>query len=176
MKRTVAALLAALAAISLCASLSGCAQHTHIVVSSQRVGDFYCSMYEDDTLEIIKYMGDDAIVQIPSFMADRSVVGISTRAFEGEENVEEVYLPSSMSTLPAKLFDNCPKLRSVYIPATVTSIGKLFITDCPEFTTIWFGGSEAQWNLISKGTVLTDNFTLSNAEVIFDYEVEINEP
>ena len=170
MKRALAIMLAVVCAFCACASI-GCAKYTHIVITTQRLGDFYCSMYEDETVEIIKYMGDDRIVQVPSGINGRTVVGISTRAFVDEENVEEVYLPASITELPAKLFDNCAALRAVYIPATVTKIGKYFITDCPEFTTIRFGGNVTQWNKISKGSVLTENYALSAAEFEFEYVV-----
>ena len=82
-----------------------------------------------------------------------------------------MYLPASISALPAKLFDNCTKLRAVYVPDDVTSIGKYFVTDCPEFTTVLYAGTEAQWNRISKGSVLTENYSLANAEIVYGYVV-----
>ena len=176
MKRFFALLLAAFALIMPAAALCGCIQHTHIVIASDSLGDFYCSIYEDGTIEIVRYIGDETIVKIPSAMGDRRVVGISTRAFINEDKIEEVYLPASITELPAKLFDNCSKLKSVYIPATVGSIGKDFVTDCPEFTTVLFGGTEQQWDSVSKGNVIIDNFALSTAEYRYEYVVEQNEP
>lgn len=174
MKR-IAAHIALILAVVLVLPLFGCAQHTHIVIASQSIGDFYCSMYEDETIEIIRYMGKDAVVQVPSHMNDRTVVGISTRAFVDNEYVEEVYLPSTITALPAKLFDNCVSLRAVYIPAAVKSIGSDFISDCPAFTTVMYGGSEAQWGAVSKGTVITENYSLALAEYEYDYVIDPNE-
>ena len=167
-------LLAVLAAALLLLAVSvpqGCAQYTHIVISTQRIGDLHCSIYEDGTIEIVKYMGNDSVVAIPSGLGEYTVVGISTRAFYGCEEVEEVFLPSTITTLPAKLFDACPNLKAVYIPLTVKSIGKNLINDCPSFTTLRFAGTEAQWNSISKGSLLTENFALSTAEYEFEYKV-----
>ena len=172
MKRVFAALLAMITAVLFAVPLLGCARYTHIVISTQRLGDFYCSMYEDETVEIIKYMGEERIVQVPSGINGRTVVGITTRAFVDEENIEEVYLPASITELPAKLFDNCASLRAVYIPATVTKIGKYFVNDCPNFTTVLYAGTEAQWYKISKGNVLTENYPLSVAEIQFGYVVQ----
>lgn len=170
MKRILAMLLAALTAI-LTAAFVGCAQHTHIVISTDSIGDFYCSFYEDGTLEVIKYIGEESVVRVPSFINDRKVVGISTWAFKDEATVTEVYLPASLKKLPAKLFDSCPNLKSIYIPASVSSIGNDLVTLCPSFTSVFFGGTEQQWNSIAKGTLLIDNFSLSQAEMHYEYVV-----
>lgn len=172
MIKKLSALILALVFVCSALCVSGCAKYTHIVISTQKIGDFYCSMYEDETIEIIRYLGSESIVHIPSGMNGREVVGISTRAFENVDTVEEVYLPATIKELPAKLFDNCDLLHAVYIPATVTKIGKYFITDCPEFTIIRFGGTEEQWNKISKGSVLTENYPLVTADIQYGYVVE----
>ena len=173
MKRSIALLLFCVVLCSIAGA--GCVQHTHIVISSQSIGDYYCSMYEDETIEIIKYMGQDAVVQVPSGMNDRKVVGISTRAFLDNEYVEEVYLPASITSLPSKLFDNCANLHTIYVPDTVTTLGKELVSDCPEFTTLLYGGSEEQWGKVSKGNVLIDNYPIATAEMIYDFVVDSTE-
>ena len=168
--KKAAALLLILAA-ALCLGLSGCAKYTHIVITSQRFGDFYCSVYEDETVEIVKYMGEEARVEVPAGINSRTVVDISTRAFENCDTVEEVFLPASLTTLPSKLFDGCDNLRAVYIPLTVKTIGKNLVSDCPAFTTVRYAGTEAQWNAVSKGNALTENYLIANAQMEFEYSV-----
>ena len=170
MKRAVA-FLSAVAAILACIPLFGCIQHTHIVITSREIGDFYCSVYEDQTLEIIKYMGDDEIVAIPAKMGEYEIVGISTRAFYNRAKVKEVYLPSTIKELPAKLFDGCPDLEAIYIPATVTKIGKNLVSDCPSFDLVRYAGTEKQWNNIPKGTALTENYAITAAEKVYEFVV-----
>ena len=173
MKRVFSLMLAgAMLALLLALPLSGCNKYTHIVISSQQLGDYYCSMYEDDTVEIIKYTGADGVVLVPAGLNGRRVVGISTRAFVDCENVTEVYLPATLASLPAKLFDNCPKLKLVYVPLSVKSIGKNLVSDCPEFEKVLYAGTEAQWNAVSKGNLLIDNYTLANSEVEFNFTPE----
>gem|GEM_PF-3249939 len=170
MKRALTAMVAAGLVICICAAVfTGCAQYTHIVIASQRLGDYYCSMYEDETIEIVRYLGEEARVEVPAGINGRTVVGISTRAFLDCPTAETVLLPASLEELPAKLFDNCAKLKAVYVPLSVKKIGYNLITDCPEFTTIYYAGTEEQWNAIPKGNVLTDNYTLSVAEYVFEY-------
>ncbi len=172
MKRVISILLilAALAACML--PLAGCNKYTHIVISSQQIRDFYCSMYEDDTIEIIKYLGSDGKVLVPAGLKDRKVVGISTRAFLECESVTEVYLPATLTSLPAKLFDSCPNLKAIYIPLSVTSIGKNLVSDCPQFEKILYAGTEAQWNAVSRGNELIDNYAISNAEIVYGFVPE----
>lgn len=166
MKKSAALLLAA---VMLVTAFTGCAKYTHIVITTQQFGDFFCSVYEDDTVEIVKYMGQASSVEVPSGINGRTVVDISTRAFENCAGVEEVLLPSSLTKLPPKLFDSCPDLKTVYIPLSVKTIGKNLITNCPSFTTVQYAGTEAQWGGVSKGNMLTENFALSSAEMVYEY-------
>ncbi len=170
MKRAFSLLLAACALLAVLLD-SGCARYTHIVIASQQVGDFYCSVYEDETLEIIKYTGEDEIVAIPARMGEYEVVGISTRAFNACKTVKEVYLPATMTSLPAKLFDDCPQLTAIYIPASIKSIGKNLVYNCPAFTTVRYAGTQKQWGAVSKGNVLTENYSIANAEMVYEFVV-----
>ena len=173
MKRAFAVLLAAaMLTIMLALPLSGCNKYTHIVITSQRLGDYYCSLYEDETVEIIKYLGEEETVLVPAGLNGRTVVGISTRAFMECATIKEVYLPSTLSSLPAKLFDTCENLESVYVPLSVTAIGKNLVSDCPAFTKILYAGTEAQWGAVSKGNMLVDNYTIANAEIVFGFVPE----
>ena len=158
-------------ALTLAAALScGCAKHTHIVVESRRVDDYFCSFYEDGTADIIAYLGEEEELKLPNAIGGCRVVGFGMKTFEGCESLRSVYIPPTVTSLPAKLFNGCPALERVYIPETVASIGKNVVYECPAFTTVLYGGTREQWDKIDVGSVpWTDNYVLINAEIVCDY-------
>ena len=163
--------LAIILVLALAASaVPGCARHTHIVVESRLVGDFYCSIYEDDSIDVISYRGHAEELQVPERIDGTSVTGFGTKAFASCEELRVIYLPSTASSLPAKLFDSCPSLTTVYIPRSVRSIGRNVIYDCPSFTTILYEGTRQEWERVNVGSVpWTDNYVLINAEIVYEY-------
>ena len=164
--RTVAALCVLIAVL-----LSfGCVKHTHIVIESRRVGDYFCSFYEDGTVDITQYLGADEELKLPNEIEGHKVIGFGMKAFDGCEGLRAAYIPPTVTSLPAKLFDSCPALERIYIPASVRRIGKNAVHECPEFTTVLFGGTEQQWESIDVGSVpWTDNYVLINSEIICNY-------
>ncbi len=158
----------AAAAAALILPLAGCAKYKHIVLETRRIGDYYCSVYEDNTVEITAYKGGEEILDVPEKLDGYTVVGFGTKAFDGCEGLKKVLIPSSVATLPPKLFNGCASLKSVYIPASVSAVGKNVIFDCPEFTEVLYEGTEEQWSKINVGKIpWTDNYVLINAEVSF---------
>ena len=166
-------LAAAAAALMLLVFSCGCVRHTHIVMESRRIGDYYCSVYEDGTVDITAYTGNASELKIPATLDGLSVVGFGTKTFDGFEQLTAVYIPPTVTALPAKLFNACPNLEKVYIPVSVKSIGQNVIFNCAKFTTVLYGGNAQQWDAIYVGSVpWTDNYDLINAEIVYDYVVE----
>lgn len=172
MKRTIKKLmLILLAALVSTGALSGCVKHTHIVVDSRRVGDYFCSFYEDGTVDITGYYGSDEELTVPEMIEGHVVIGFGIKAFDGNGTLKTVIIPQSVTSLPAKLFNSCSALESIYVPPFVQSIGKNVVYECPAFTTVLYGGSEAQWEKVFIGSVpWTDNYVLINSEMVYNFE------
>ena len=169
-KRMIAALLLALmTALPLC----GCVQHKHIVVESRWVGDFCFAVYEDGTVDITAYRGEEEYLKLPNRLGDFTVIGFGPKTFDGCKTIKQVLIPPTVTSLPAKLFNSCPNLESAYIPDSVKSIGKNMIFDCPSFTTVMYSGSQEEWNAIDLGaTPWTDNYLLVNSEIVYDFVLD----
>ena len=87
------------------------------------------------------YVGSDVTVVIPEYIGGKPVTSIGDYAF-----------------------NYCTDLTSIEIPNSVTSIGSYAFSGCTGLTSINFGGTEAQWNAISKGTnwnVESGNYTVN---------------
>ena len=153
--------------------LSGCIKAKHLVLEAKWDGDFCYSIYDDDTAVIIAYTGSDEVLKLPSKFEGKRVIGFGTKTFENRNDLREVYIPSSVTFLSAKLFCRCEKLEKVFIPYSVRSIGKNVIYECPAFTTVLFGGTVAGWDAVNIGQIpWTDNYVLINAEIVYNQEWE----
>ncbi|WP_022775810.1 leucine-rich repeat domain-containing protein [Butyrivibrio sp. AE2015] len=84
---------------------------------------------EDFTLEkagkgyyIEKYNGTDKDIVIPSEYEGISIFGVAGRAFEKNECIESVVIPSSVSEIGAWAFDSCFNLKKVTIESGDTKL------------------------------------------------------
>lgn len=171
--KTIKILTAALLLTALLFGSFGCVRHTHIVMESRRIGDFFCSVYEDGTVDITAWSGTDEELRIPSKLDGLSVVGFGMKTFDSFEHLKAVYIPGTVTSLPAKLFNACPNLEKIYIPASVNSIGQNVIFNCPNLNTVLYGGTQAQWDEIYVGAVpWTDNYDLINSEIVYEYKMQ----
>ena len=85
-----------------------------------------------------------------------------------------VIIPSQYNSLPVtrisyQAFNYCNSLTSIVIPDSVTSIGDWAFMDCSNLTTVYYTGSEAEWEQIDFGSW---NDELLNAEIVFNYKGE----
>lgn len=98
-----------------------------------------------------------------------SVREVGAQAFRNCSKLQSVTLPSGMTTISARLFENADKLTTVTIPASIRSIGKDAFNGCDSLKTIYFGGTQAQWNELTSYPNMASqgNEILKNVKVIF---------
>lgn len=65
-----------------------------------------------------------------------------------QSGLKQLTLPPNISAIPQTAFYRCSALESVIIPATVKSIGMGAFMDCASLKTLYFEGTEQQWNQI----------------------------
>ena len=79
-----------------------------------------------------------------------SVREVGAQAFRNCSKLQSVTLSSGMTTISARLFENADKLTTVTIPASIQSIGEDAFNGCDGLKTIYFGGTQAQWNELTS--------------------------
>ena len=87
--------------------------------------------------------------------------------------LESVAIPEGVTEIGDWAFDGCDSMASVVIPKSMKKIGFEAFTSCNALKTVYFRGSESEWNSIVGSTdtpiVESDFFPFpSEAEVIFN--------
>ena len=86
--------------------------------------------------------------------------------------LSQVVVSQGAESIGESAFASCGALRSVTIPDSVTQIEIAAFASCPSLTDIYFGGSEAQWQSITK--LGDSNTALANKTI--HYNSAIPEP
>lgn len=98
-----------------------------------------------------------------------SVITIGMHAFSLCESLTSIILPENLTTIGQSAFYNCIRLESITISENVTHIDKNAFYNCSNLSTVYYGGTEEEWNAISIGS---NNDDLTNADIIFLGEAE----
>ena len=114
-------------------------------LADTKSGYYQYKVNSDGTAVITKYSGSDAMLLIPDKIDGHTVVEIGKRAFYGNENLEEVTIPSSVRTIGSYAFAFCDDLVTLTTHATL--IQDHAFTNCGSLETV---------SLISEGTAVEE--------------------
>ena len=151
MKKKLALALAAV--IAVCA-LSGCSQQETTrrdrddgidgeSITEATTIDFEYKIV-DGNVEITKYIGNDATVEIPLSIDGGNVVSIGEYAFKQCDKVSNILIPDSVTEIGRGAFYDCSGLTGITIPDSVTEIGTGAFLYCTGLTGVTIPDSVAE--------------------------------
>ncbi len=105
------------------------------------------------------------------FKSGSSNVTLGDNLFSQCWKLTDVTLPRTADRISAGMFASCKSLSELYIPATVREIGEHPFTSSLYSGTIYFGGSEAEWNRLAN-VALKYSLQSTNTTVAFNAEFD----
>ena len=99
-------------------------------------------------------------ITIPSNVTD-----IGQSAFRYCSALTNVIINNGLTKISYSMFDSCTNLQSVTIPSSVTQIDHSAFNDCKKLATVYFEGTQDQWNAININYGC--NSYLTGAEIRF---------
>lgn len=78
-----------------------------------------------------------------------SVVSIGASAFYDCDGLTSVIIGNGVTSISERAFWDCRDLTEVTIGSSVTNIESMAFYDCNNLTTVYYKGTEAQWNAIN---------------------------
>ncbi len=138
-------------AFSDCQKLTG----INLPASLESIGNYafsYCGELTDINLPAsLESIGNSAFCEcymLAEIVLPENLQLIGTDAFRYCTALTSISIPASIKKLEAGLFEGAENLESVTIPASVTNIGTYAFCECYSLETVYYGGTEEQWNAI----------------------------
>ena len=101
------------------------------------------------------------------------VISIEEGTFSTCNSLRNAIIPYGVTSIGDDAFANCP-LTSIIIPDSVKSIGYNAFGYCFSLGDVYYGGTEEQWNDITRVTIDDDNNYLTKATIHYNSDVPIS--
>ena len=79
------------------------------------IGDYKLNILDNETAEIVKYLGTEPQVSVPSKIQDYNITAIRGMTFYGYENLISIIVPDSINSIDYLAFYKCKNLESIIV-------------------------------------------------------------
>ena len=86
--------------------------------------------------------------------------------------LREVEIPQGITSIQRNTFWYCTQLTKITIPASVTSVDMYAFYNCPVLKTVYYGGTEAQWEGMHVNNYAGYNSALLDATLYFEMKYQ----
>lgn len=93
-------------------------------------------------------------------------------AFMGCSSLKELVIPDGVTSLGVAAFYNCNILETIVLPAGISSIPRQCFAYCYRLKSIYYKGSESQWEALTKDTNWNSgmgNYVQGGTQIICNY-------
>ncbi len=102
-------------------------------------------------IKLDSYNGNDKVIYIPREIDGKPVTQIGGECFKGNNNIEEVHITSSITSIDDGAFANCPKLTTVTLYDNLSKVGDACFEGSP-ISNIRFCAATAPRNITNGWT------------------------
>lgn len=109
-----------------------------LTASAETSGDFEYSVLEDGTASITKYNGNAGDVNIPEYIDGYKVTNLGYLAFDHNNNIINVSIPGTVTTIERNAFLGCKSIKSLFIPGSVQTVKYSAFGECTSLKNVIF--------------------------------------
>lgn len=122
-------------------------------------------LFNANMTEILRYppAKQDTYYSIPD-----TVTTIQRDTFRGNPYIESVIIPEGVEIITPFVLTDCSNLKNVYIPVSVTTIDNSAFANSYEPFTVYYQGTEEQWNSIQNNNSTYSREHLDNAIIYYN--------
>ena len=116
-----------------------------------------------DIPESVKYIDSGAFAHCNGLVRvtlPNTITKISGETFANNSSLESIIIPDGVTEIGAFAFGRCSSLTSITLPKKLTNIGFCAFDGCAELSTVYYGGTAADWANIN---IASDNDYLTSA-------------
>ena len=84
--------------------------------------EFQYKLMDDETIGVVGYTGDEAVVTVPEQVDGVPVTILADGVFRGHPEITELRLPDSITDLGEFVFDGWENLRQLRLPARLSAL------------------------------------------------------
>ncbi len=125
--------------------------------------------WEDDVLYIGTYLIGAKYNLVGDYTIKDGTTLIADWAFAYCDSLTSIAIPDSITAIGEHTFYDCNNLTSIVIPDSVTSIGEYAFYYCDQLETVYYTGTQEQWEQIA---IDMENDALLNANIVYNYQGE----
>ena len=142
-------------------------------VSDYTDENFEWKLYSNGKAELIRYIGQGAVAEIPAEINGKTVSCIREYAFENNTGLTGVTIPAGVTKIDYRAFSGCTNLQRVDFHANVASIGNRAFEGCSKLTTV--GGIDSDANIRlgftgPLGRMFRENVNVYIEEDVWEFE------
>ena len=125
----------------------------------------------------LSYVGESAFegcTKLGELSLADGLIQIPFKAFAGCTSLSEITIPSTVTAISEDAFMNCTSMRSIIISSPALSVGNSAFSGCNSLVTVFFTGSEAEWEsiLLNVDNGGNGNEIFINAKIYYYSESE----
>ena len=110
-----------------------------IELNKKTEGDYeYVKVDNDSAIQLVKYIGSETEVKIPSRINSLSVISVGAGCFEGNATIESVKFNSEITSVGDAAFKDCTALKEIKSTESITELGASVFEGCTSLNDIEF--------------------------------------
>lgn len=103
--------------------------------------------------------------KLESIYIPTNVISIGSSAFYGCASLRKIIIPRNVTKIDSSAFAWCLNLKYIVFPKSITSLGGSLLENCSSLETVFYIGTQEEWNNISIKS--SNNTILENSERLY---------